>query len=170
MPKLGGAPPLGKPISFDTLYAAFKLLDPEGSVYLGTELLHFVPAEVTRDKYAPYCELLAAFGLTDPRPKDEHLGFYVQHWIPREMVGGPFTGKHMNNGTPRSGRDDRLKLYKLSARYKALMEDVQKLQEYEALCALRDNLRGRVDNMLDSQRKRLGKLFNDRFVSQWRKP
>lgn len=149
-------------LNFDNLYAAFKLLDRDGSVYVGRELLHFVPGEVTRDWYAPYCELLAAFGLNDPRPKDPHLGFYVQHFVPRDIHGGPYTGGLQRDGWPATNKDERLKRFKLSERYKALMENVQKLQWYEAV--------RQAPYPGDTMSDKLREAEKDPFVKQWRKP
>lgn len=149
------------PLNFDTLYAAFKLLDPNGSVFVGTELLHFVPAEVTRDMYAPYVELLAAFGLDDPRPKDPHLGFYVHHVVPRDVHGGPYTGMLRNDGWPLTKSGERLQRFRLSKRYIDLMEKVQLLQWYEA-AIVAPYPGNTISTRLDQTR-------NDSFVNQWRR-
>lgn len=153
-------------IDFVRVYAAFKLLDPQGIVVANTstvnKLLHFVPPEVTRERYEPYCELLRSFGLAWPTPADARLGFYVHHYVPPDMAvpDGPWRRK-------------------LPREYLDLMENVSRLQEWYGLDYLKMNAlegankRANISPITtgmwtDKHQERWNDLFHDPFVQKWK--
>ena len=138
----------------EAIFAVFKLLDKNGEVYIHHDMLHLIPAEVTRRWYEPYCELLATYGMTNPTPKVKRYGFYVMHSITaREWLSTP----------------GRLVSRTASSRYRELQENVGKLQLYDNLKARPDfagknNNSNKQNNALAHQWR---SVRDDPFVKQW---
>jgi len=138
----------------EAVFAVFKLLDRDGEVYLHYDMAHFVPAEVTRKWYEPYCELLASYGMTNLTPKEKRYGFYVMAPIvSSEWLSAP----------------SYLKARRASDRYRELQQNVQKLQLYDRLKA-RPDFSGKNKNtreVNDALTQQWRGVVNDPFVKQW---
>ncbi len=155
-------------IDFDTLYASIKLLDRDIRVFVGYDLLHFVPTEVTLAWYRPICEVLAAFGMDKPTPSEARYGFYVHHYRPANMVGAfilPEEKGKTRYGMPRVNDRIRHERFRLSDDYKVLMESVQQLQEWEAI---EEKSRSELSFRDRQTVRRWNELGAMAFVKQWR--
>src|SRR5258708_11930808 len=127
----------------EAIFAVFKLLDRNGEVYLHFDMAHFVPAEVTRRWYEPYCEMLVSYGIANPTPKTKRYGFYVMHPVTKKEWLSP---------------PNRLIGWVVTPRYVELQTNVQKLQLY-------DHLKARPDF---SGKNKNSRQTNDALALQWR--